>query len=497
MNTTTTKKKTTTMARVVMLGLLMLLPTTVGAQRVLTLDSCRAMALRNNKQIGVAKTRQEVNANLRKSARTKYLPHVNALGGYVWTSREISILNDDQKSMLGNLGADVGAGLQNSLAPLVSQLPATAQAKVGEELALLTGLIDQTGQKMKNAFRTDTRNMIAGGVMVTQPVYMGGAITAANKIADINEDIALNAFDAQRQNTLYHIDQAYWQVVSLRYKQKLAESFLELMKKLNSDVQRLIEEGVATKGDGLSISVKENDAEIALTKVSDGLALSRMLLCQLCGLPIDETITLADEVAEDIAVQEMTVQPDVQRAVTNRPELKLLQNTVDLTQQTTKELKAGNLPQVLLTGGYALTNPNTFNGFEKKFGGFWNLGVLVRVPIWNWNDVKYKVRASQGATTIANLELADAREKIELQVNQSSFRVNEANKKLAMAKANIAHAEENLRTANIGFREGFVSTTTVMEAHTTWLSAQSQLIDAEIDVKLSQVELQKALGTLE
>ena len=75
--------------------------------------------------------------------------------------------------------------------------------------------------------------------------------------------------------------------------------------------------------------------------------------------------------------------------------------------------------------------------------------------------------------------------------------MNEANKKLAMAKANIAHAEENLRTANIGFREGFVSTTTVMEAHTTWLSAQSQLIDAEIDVKLSQVELQKALGTLE
>ena len=497
MNTTKTKKQTTAMARVVLLGLLMLLPMTVGAQRVLTLDSCRAMALRNNKQIGVAKTKQEINANLRKSARTKYLPQVNALGGHTWTSKEISILNDEQKSILGNLGVDVGGTLQNSLAPLVSLLPAPAQAKVAQDLTHLTGLIDQTGQKMKNAFRTDTRNMFAGGVVVTQPVYMGGAITAANKIADINEDIAQNSFDAQRQNTLYHIDQAYWQVVSLRYKQKLAESFLDLMKKLNSDVQRLIEEGVATKGDGLSISVKENDAEIALTKVSDGLALARMLLCQLCGLPIDETITLADEVSEDIAVQEITVQPDVQQAVANRPELKLLQNTVDLTQQTTKELKALNLPQVMLTGGYAVTNPNTFNGFEKKFGGFWNLGVLVRVPVWNWNDTKYKVRASQGATTIANLELADAREKIELQVNQSSFRVNEANKKLAMAKANIAHAEENLRTANIGFREGFVSTTTVMEAHTTWLSAQSQLVDAEIDVKLSQVELQKALGTLE
>jgi len=93
--------------------------------------------------------------------------------------------------------------------------------------------------------------------------------------------------------------------------------------------------------------------------------------------------------------------------------------------------------------------------------------------------------------------LEEAREKIELQVNQNSFRVKEANKKLAMAKANIERAEENLRTANLGFQEGVITPTVVMEAQTAWLQAQSEVIDAEIDVKLSQVELQKALGTLE
>jgi outer membrane protein TolC len=75
--------------------------------------------------------------------------------------------------------------------------------------------------------------------------------------------------------------------------------------------------------------------------------------------------------------------------------------------------------------------------------------------------------------------------------------VQEANKKLEMAKVNIQKADENLRTANLGFREGVISSTTVMEAQTAWLQAQSQRIDAEIDVKLSQVNLQKALGTLE
>ena len=90
----------------------------------------------------------------------------------------------------------------------------------------------------------------------------------------------------------------------------------------------------------------------------------------------------------------------------------------------------------------------------------------------------------------------EAREKIELQVNQSAFRVDEANKKLALAQTSTQKADENLRTANLGFREGVISTTTVMEAQTAWLQAQSQKIDAEIDVKLSQVNLKKALGTL-
>lgn len=493
------KKRTrkTVMARAVTLGLLLLLPLASEAQRLLTLDSCRAMALRNNKQMSVAKTKQDVAANMQKSARTKYLPHVSAVGGYVWTSKEISILSDDAKDALSNLGTTAGADLKEGLSQIAATLPADAQMRIGQEVSQFSGMLDATGQGLVNALRTDTRNMFAGAVMVTQPVFMGGAIVAANKMADIEVGMAANALEAKRQSTLFTIDQCYWQVVSLCHKKRLAESYVELVKKLKGDVQRLIEEGVATKGDGLSISVRVNEAEMALRKVNDGLVLSKMLLCQHIGLPVSEQITLADENTESIVLEEQTAMADVQLAEQNRPELKVLQSSVDLTRQTTNLLKAGNLPQVLLTGGYAATNPNTFNGFEKKFAGFWNLGVMVRIPIWNWGDVKYKVRASKGATTIANLELQEARDLVELQVNQNAFKVEEANKRLEMAKADIANADENLRMANIGYREGFVNTTTVMEAHTAWLQAQSSKIDAEIDVKLSQVELQKALGTLE
>lgn len=475
------------------------LPLTAGAQQMLCLDSCRAMALRNNKQMSVARLKQDVAANLRKSARTKYLPHISALGTYQYTSEEVSLLNTDQKNGLSNLGTNAVGTVGGLLGKLGIPFEALLQQspELMQSVNQAAGLMNAEGQKVVDAFRTDTRNIFAGTVMVTQPVFLGGSIVALNKLADLNEDLTANTADARRQAVLYSTDQAYWQVVSLKHKKRLAESYLELVRKFDHDVQKMIEEGVATRSEGLSVSVKVNEAEMTLQKVDDGLVLSKMLLCQMIGMPMDAEITLADEDSENLAVVTLQPQLDVHQAIENRPELKMLGNTVDMTKQVTNILKAGNLPQVALMGGYVVSNPNVLNGFEKKFGGFWNVGVLVRVPLWNWGDVAYKVRASKGATAIANLELEEAREKIELQVNQNTFRVDEANKRLVTAQTGIERANENLRTANLGFSEGVIAPTVVMEAQTAWLQAQSQLIDAQINLKLSQVDLRKSLGTLQ
>ena len=150
----------------------------------------------------------------------------------------------------------------------------------------------------------------------------------------------------------------------------------------------------------------------------------------------------------------------------------------------------------MLIGGYTITNPNVYNGFDNKFSGAWSVGVVMRIPVWNWGDVAYKTRAAKGAATIAALELDDAREKVELQLNQSSFKISEAKKRLATAQNNIKLADENLRCANLGYKEGVTGMTTVMEAQTAWLKAHSQMIDAEIDIRLSELGLQKALGTI-
>ena len=481
------------------------LATSAQAQQTLTLDSCRAMALRNNKTLSASRLQLDMARYNKKAAKTKYLPHISALGGYELTSREISLLSKGQKSALANAGTNTTGALHNDIAGALTNL-AQQGILTPEQASNLGGMFGQVGSKIGeavnhvgqnivDAFRTDTRQMYALSVMLTQPVYMGGAIIAANRMAAIGEEMAQNNIEASTQNTLHSIDQAYWTVVSVHHKKQLAESYLAVVKKLDDDVSKMIREGVATRADGLKVDVKVNEAEMSLTQAENGLA--KMLLCQLCGMDVDSDITLADENADNIVEQADDAQADRAVAMENRPELKLLQNSADMSRQATKLVRAAYLPQVLLTGGYVATNPNVFNGFERKLSGMWNVGVMVRVPLWNWMEGTYKVRASRIATTIVELERDDIREKIDLQVSQSQFKVKEANRRLAMAIKNVENAEENLRCANLGFKEGVIPTTDVMAAQTAWVQAQSQKIDAEVDVKMSQVNLKKALGVLQ
>lgn len=477
------------------------------AQQLLSLDSCRAMAIRNNKQMGITQQKKVMAHYTTKAARTQYLPKLNVVGGYMFTSREISLLSKEQKTTLSNIGTALSGSIGEDISSVIAAMtrdgvftPSQAEhigAVLGNMGTNVGGAINGVGQNVVNALHTDTRNMFMASAVVTQPIYMGGAISAANKMASISEQMVANDYEAKLQATLHGTDHAYWMVVSLKHKRKLADSYLKLVKKLSNDVHKMIDEGVATRADGLKVDVKVNEAEMTLTQADNGLSLAKMFLCQLCGLPLDSKITLADEDRESLPIEVVADDIDINTVADNRPEVKLLENTVDLSRQATRLARASYLPQILLSGGYSATNPNLYNGFERKFSGAWNVGVVVRMPVWNWFEGVYKVRASKAATCIAQLEVGDVREKIELQVSQTKFKMSEANRRLVMATSNVDKANENLRCANLGFREGVIPSTGVMEAQTAWLQAQSQKIDAEIDVKLSQVDYKKALGTLQ
>ena len=484
------------MKKLFLLTILLHLTFIVKAQTSLSLDSCRALALTNNKDLLISHEKINAAHYQRKAAFTNYLPNFSATGAYMRNQKEFSLLNNDQKAALSGLGSNLAGPIGQAAAGIIATYPELAPL-ISSLSGSLPAALDQAGSSLVDALRTDTRNVYAGAITLTQPLYMGGKIRAYNKITKYAEELARQQHNGGMQEVIMSTDQAYWQVISLVNKKKLAEGYLKLLQQLDSDVEKMIAEGVATKADGLSVRVKVNEAEMTLTKVEDGLSLARMLLCQLCGLDLSSPITLADENMENIPLIPTDTHFDLSTAYENRPEIRSLELATQIYKQKVNVTRAEHLPSIALMGNYMVTNPSVFNSFENKFKGMWNVGVMVQLPIWHWGEGIYKTKAAKAEARIAQYQLQDAREKIELQVNQAAFKVNEAGKKLVMASKNMEKAEENLRYATLGFREGVIATSNVLEAQTAWLSAQSEKIDAQIDVKLTEIYLKKSLGTLQ
>ncbi|MBB4042593.1 TolC family protein [Bacteroides reticulotermitis] len=483
------------MKKVFLLTTLLSLTFVVKAQSILNLDSCRALALANNKDLLISNEKINAAHYQRKAAFTNYLPNFSASGTYMRNQKEFSLLSNDQKSALSGLGNSLSGPLQQA-AGVITQLHPELASQIPALGASLTSAFNEAGSSIADALRTDTRNVYAGALTLTQPLYMGGKIRAYNKITQYAEELARQQHHSGMQEVIMSTDQAYWQVISLVNKKKLAEGYLKLLQQLNGDVEKMINEGIATKADGLSVRVKVNEAEMTLTKVEDGLSLSRMLLCQLCGISLNTPITLADEQMDDLPLLTPDTNFDLATAYANRPEIRSLELATQIYKQKVNVTRAEHLPSLALVGNYVVTNPSVFNSFENKFKGMWNVGVMLQIPIWHWGEGTYKVKAAKAEARITEYQLQDAREKIELQVNQSAFKVNEASKKLTMATKNMEKAEENLRYANLGFKEGVIATSNVLEAQTAWLAAQSEKIDAQIDVQLTEIYLKKSLGTL-
>ncbi|KAA6350775.1 hypothetical protein EZS27_001879 [termite gut metagenome] len=473
----------------------MVIAFSVRAQYVLDLDSCRALAVANNKELLMDNEKINSAHYQRKAAFTNYLPSLSAMGAYMRNQKEISLLSDEQKRNLPYLGTAANEKIQDLAPTINSQYPTLAPL-----LPLLGGTMEaslnEIGTSLVDALRTDTRNMYVGMLTLTQPIFMGGKIRAYNKITKYAEELAKQQYNGELQEVILNTDQAYWQVVSLSHRKKLAEKYLQLLQKLDADLEKMIVEGVATKAEGLTVKVKANEAEMTLTKVEDGLSLSKMLLCQLCGLNLTYEIILKDENMEDIPVVTSDNHFAMESVYVNRPEIKSLELATAIYQQKISVERAAYLPAIAFVGNYIVSNPSTFNGFETKFRGMWNLGLTMQLPLWSWGQGLYKVKAAKAEARTAQYQLDTAKEKIELQVNQSAFKVTEAAKKLSMTNRNLEKANENLRCAALGFEEGVLPASNVLEAQTAWLSAQSERIDAQIDVRLTEVYLKKALGEL-
>ena len=496
--------------KLTLLILLLLATYPVAAQRVMTLQDCRDMALENNKNLKISQEKVNMANYDRKIAFANYLPSISAQGTYMHNEKQIQLLSDDKIEAISTVGSTLQGDVNGFIDPVIQELmqnPLMYQIIMNspELQALIQDLhnigafetLDAIGEDVAKNFTLDTRNVYAGMITVMEPVYAGGKIRAYNKMARYAQDLAEMQLTTEQQEIIVATDKAYWQIVSLANKQKLTENYVELLQTMSDNVDKLVAEGMATNADKLSVKVKLNDAELTLIRVQNGVALSKMLLCQSCGLPLDTEIVLADENLEDVAVPAYTNEYTEDDIMNNRPELQSLQLATKIYDKKVNIARSEYLPTVAVFGNYIVTNPSAFNGFENEFHGFYNFGVVAKVPLFHFGEGYNKVRKAKSEAMITQLKLEDTKELVMLQVSQYEKQIKEAESRLQMTTEKMSDAEENLRMATVGFNEGMIPSSTLEAAQTAWMQAHSEYIDAKIDVIMANTYLKKSIGKLE
>lgn len=473
------------------------------SQKVLELETCRQMALTHNKSLQMARENVYAAKQLKEAAFTQFLPNFSANGGYTWNQKNISLLSENALLPVGTKMADGSFSftpdqlnnkwLSDANGKPIAPLDATGKPfnpKTNPEKLQIKGY----ALLPKEAMEYDIQNMFVGAIGFVQPLFMGGKIKELYNIARCGENLAIAQQENEKTELLLEVDEAYWRIVSVKNKVQLATDYRDLIAKVDSNVHIMVEEGVATKADVFKVRVKKNEAEISLTKAEDGLNLSRMALNQLCGMSLDATYELADQNQERENPIAQII--PIEQALANRPEIKALTQVERMAISNEKIMFSRFLPNVVLTGNYMVSNPNVYNGYENKFGGMFTVGVVANVPLYHFGDKFHTLNAAKAHRRVASLKLEETKEKMQLQIKQSTYKVAESMRKLKSTQQNIENAEENLRYANEGFTAGVITSTDLLSAQTAWLSAKSEFIDANIDVKLCNLYLEKSLGTL-
>ena len=473
------------MKRIVLVIMVSVLSLSTEAQMELTLEDCRALALESNTASKIDKENELASMYMRKSMFARFFPQFSANGMYSYQSDHIRILPNTLSGNWGSIGTS-GMSFNSPIWQAATQyMPDVTNAISNIGSSLYTPIY--------NRFDLNINHVFAGQVGVVQPIFLGGKIRETYKLARSMESIAKMQSAKDQAELIVSVDEAYWRVVSVAEKERLATQFVNLLVKLESDVTTAVEEGVATKADILSVRVKRNEAEASLAQATDGLELSQMALCQLIGLPLRTDIVLDQAGLDSVLLADGTI--NVEEVLANRKEIQMLAEAEKMAHTGVKLAASSLQPNIVATANYVVTNPNVHDSFSNSFSGMWEAGVVVNIPIAHASDILMVKAAKHKANTVA-LQMQEAREKIELQATQSAQKVMEANKKLIRANTALTNAEENLHYAEESYAEGVVTVSTLMMAQTAWQKAYSDKIDAAIDLRMAEITLKKNTGNL-
>lgn len=464
-----TSFKKTHISSIVIVSILLMSVTTTYAQEQLSLQECREMALQNNIENNIAKEQINIASYKVAAYRANYLPKIWATGLYLYS--DATLAKTLEGGMLPTFVPDgKGGAVPNGGFAFMPDIPLELQ---------LSGTYN-------------------GSVRIEQPIYTGGKVTAAYKMAKTGQEMAQVNEALTASQVVLLCDQAYWNCVKTKAMIETATQYKQTLQELHRMVANAVEEGMTHRKDLLSVQVKMNEAQLNLTRAQNGFRLATMNLNHITGLPLHTNTDVSDSFEEDTLDTASNLFNTAPNSfdITLRPEYTLLTKQVEMKKQQENLVRSDFLPNVGVMGTYGYTNGLKLNQ-EKLINGA-NFAALlsINIPIYHWGEGRNKVKEAKLQSSIAQMQLNDSEQKMALEATQAINELNEASLEVTLTTKSVEQAQENMQVSKERYSAGMETLANYMEAQTIWQNAMSTLINAKASLNLSKTKYLKATGNL-
>lgn len=437
-----------------------------GRAQTLTVDSCRTIALQNNRQKQQAALQTKQAEYTRKSTHALFFPDFSLSAAGIY-DMDKGTLSFDMNAM--------AAPLISTLAPLLGSMG-----------------IPVEGLKLPN-LDIDYKMgwMFTGGIVMKQPIYMGGRIRSAYSMSKTAVEIARQNERLTDAQVIMQTDEAYAQVVKAEEMVEVAKRYRELLTELDRNVENAVRHGLRHKNERTKVQVKINEADLQLLRARNAVTLSKMNLCRLIGKDMSSDITLSHEYPVVADVNTLR-----QSDISLRPEVAMLDGQVEIAAQQVKQARAAMLPQLALMAKYGYTNGVKVNG--KTFLDGWNFGggVMLSVPLYHFGEKSNKTKAAQAKQQQMQLERDEKMELMMLELTRASQNVEEAKGEIALAQKALEQAETNMKLSKQQYDAGFETLGDYLESQALWQQAYESQVDANFRLYLAGITYLKAAGLL-
>lgn len=337
-------------------------------------------------------------------------------------------------------------------------------------------------------------NSVQSMATLAQPIWVGGKVGTALKIAKIYSDASDESLEKTKKEVIYQVKQLYYGILLSREAIKVTRQTYEQADGHYKNVKSKFEQGSASEFDLLRAEVEATNLKPQVIQAENRLELLQTSLKNLLAINPDQEVKVEGQFTF-MPLDESILTQGSKEALNKRSDLRELELTSKMMALNVKIERAGWFPSLYLTGTMQfMGQTNDYRIRKDQRNLSYDLGLQLQVPIFDGLRTSARVEQAEIDHQKMMYQIEKVKDGITTEARQAVLQMREANQRVSALVRNVEQAEKANKIAVVRYGSGIGTQLELFDAQVAREMAQMNYLQGVYDYLIAQAAWEKAVG---